>query len=240
MNEETRKKKKRPSLTTLYEGTMKEITSNENRYIEFLNFASRVHKYSFDEQLLLYAQKQDVHMVATFDIWKKLGRFVKRGSTAALLFDYTTQQRKYVFDISETGGEPLQVFDWQLLDNDKNDLLRYWNTYEKQSGTLVNWEDGIHAKIASYQKPIGDQIHPFFVKDIEVVAAYIIYQRTNTLIPEDLLLDVQSVLQIGKRDNTLLEIQHFANLTAKEFLQDVERILNNELKKERVLYHDRI
>ncbi|WOS34154.1 ArdC-like ssDNA-binding domain-containing protein (plasmid) [Listeria monocytogenes] len=210
---------------------MKEITSNENRYIEFLNFASRVHKYSFDEQLLLYAQKQDVHMVATFDIWKKLGRFVKRGSTAALLFDYTTQQRKYVFDISETGGEPLQVFDWQLLDNDKNDLLRYWNTYEKQSGTLVNWEDGIHAKIASYQKPIGDQIHPFFVKDIEVVAAYIIYQRTNTLIPEDLLLDVQSVLQIGKRDNTLLEIQHFANLTAKEFLQDVERILNNELKK---------
>ncbi|EAD4808985.1 class I SAM-dependent methyltransferase, partial [Listeria monocytogenes] len=115
MNEETRKKKKRPSLTTLYEGTMKEITSNENRYIEFLNFASRVHKYSFDEQLLLYAQKQDVHMVATFDIWKKLGRFVKRGSTAALLFDYTTQQRKYVFDISETGGEPLQVFDWQLL-----------------------------------------------------------------------------------------------------------------------------
>ncbi|WP_157671087.1 ArdC-like ssDNA-binding domain-containing protein [Listeria monocytogenes] len=92
MNEETRKKKKRPSLTTLYEGTMKEITSNENRYIEFLNFASRVHKYSFDEQLLLYAQKQDVHMVATFDIWKKLGRFVKRGSTAALLFDYTTQQ----------------------------------------------------------------------------------------------------------------------------------------------------
>ncbi|RTQ73468.1 class I SAM-dependent methyltransferase, partial [Listeria monocytogenes] len=105
MNEETRKKKKRPSLTTLHEGTMKEITSNENRYIEFLNFASRVHKYSFDEQLLLYAQKQDVHMVATFDIWKKLGRFVKRGSTAALLFDYTTQQRKYVFDISETGGE---------------------------------------------------------------------------------------------------------------------------------------
>ncbi|HAA8701610.1 TPA_asm: hypothetical protein GHN05_15330 [Listeria monocytogenes] len=47
MNEDTRKKKKRPSLTTLYEGTMKEITSNENRYIEFLNFASRVHKYIF-------------------------------------------------------------------------------------------------------------------------------------------------------------------------------------------------
>lgn len=76
MNEDTRKKKKRPSLTTLYEGTMKEITSNENRYIEFLNFASRVHKYSFDEQLLLYAQKQDVHMVATFGVPSAYGKFV--------------------------------------------------------------------------------------------------------------------------------------------------------------------
>ena len=56
--------------------TARDITSNADRYTDFLITAANNYKYSFKEQLLIHAQKPDATACAEIDTWNKLGRWV--------------------------------------------------------------------------------------------------------------------------------------------------------------------
>ena len=95
-------------ITQLYERTVAELADTE-RWQRFLATACRNYKLSFDEQVLLFAQRPDATAVLPIEGehgWnKRFGRWVNRGATGIAMFDkeHTGRSRlKYYFDISDT------------------------------------------------------------------------------------------------------------------------------------------
>ena len=82
------------------------IVSNAERYTAFLATAANNYKYSFQEQLLIHAQKPDATACAEIEVWNKLGRWVNKGTKGiALLVDRDLPYRlRHVFDISDTNS----------------------------------------------------------------------------------------------------------------------------------------
>lgn len=95
------------------------ITSNTERFMAFLHTAANNYKYSFQEQLLIHAQKPDATACAEIEVWNKLGRWVNKGTKGiALLVDRDTPYKlRYVFDVSNTNSrENRRVNLWQMKD----------------------------------------------------------------------------------------------------------------------------
>ena len=84
----------------------RDITSNADRYTDFLVTAANNYKYTFKEQLLIYAQKPDATACAEIEIWNKFGRWVNKGTKGiALLVDRDVPYKlRHVFDISDTNS----------------------------------------------------------------------------------------------------------------------------------------
>ena len=92
-------------ITELYTRTQKSVTAPQE-WQRFLTTACRNFRLSFDEQLLLYAQRPDATAVLEIDKWnREFGRWVNRGATGIAVFDGDTTGRarlKYYFDVSDT------------------------------------------------------------------------------------------------------------------------------------------
>ena len=97
--------KKYELITELYERTRQGVTEPA-QWQRFLNTACRNYRLSFDEQLLLFAQRPDATAVLEIEKWnRQFGRWVNRGATGIAVFntDATSKTRlKYYFDISDT------------------------------------------------------------------------------------------------------------------------------------------
>ena len=86
--------------------TLTGLTSSWQEWVKFLNTASRVYKYPFMDQLMIYAQRPDATACAEYRVWKnQLNRYVRYGSTGIALLDESGNKPRlrYVFDISDTG-----------------------------------------------------------------------------------------------------------------------------------------
>ena len=84
-----------------------QLTKSWQEWILFLNTASRLYKYPFHDQLMIYAQRPDATACAEYDLWnEKMGRYVRRGSKGIALIDDSGDQLRlrYVFDVSDTGA----------------------------------------------------------------------------------------------------------------------------------------
>ena len=72
--------KKFEFISSLAEQTAKEVVKNEESWKKYLNTASRLYKYSFSDQLLIYAQRPDATACASIEIWnEKMHCWVNRG-----------------------------------------------------------------------------------------------------------------------------------------------------------------
>ena len=94
------------SYAELAEKTLRHITENTDNWTAFLSSCANLYKYPFADQLMIYAQRPDATACADFDTWnKRMGRYVKRGSTGIALIDDNGDRPRlrYVFDISDTG-----------------------------------------------------------------------------------------------------------------------------------------
>lgn len=94
----------------------------------YLSAMGRFHDYSFGNIMLIVSQKPDATQVAGFHAWRKLGRFVKKGEKGIVIVAPMLIKAKgraadaeeekkilrfkavYVFDLSQTDGEPLPEF----------------------------------------------------------------------------------------------------------------------------------
>ena len=91
----------------LAEKTAKQLIDSAENWTSFLTTAARLYKYPYHEQLMIYAQRPDATACADFETWnKRMGRYVKRGSTGIALIDDSGSYPKlrYVFDVSDTGA----------------------------------------------------------------------------------------------------------------------------------------
>ena len=115
-----------PSKTEEYLALAQRTANGLTRYLEhwtdYLTTASRLYKYSFADQLMIYAQRPDATACASFDIWNnRMNRYVRRGSKGIALLDQSSSVPRlhYVFDVSDTGvrrnSRDPEV--WQLNDD---------------------------------------------------------------------------------------------------------------------------
>ena len=90
----------------LAQQTAKELTRYWENWSDYLTTASRLYKYSFADQLMIYAQRPDATACADFDIWNnRMNRYVRRGAKGIALLDESSgfPRLHYVFDVSDTG-----------------------------------------------------------------------------------------------------------------------------------------
>ena len=99
-----------PNKTEEYLALAQRTANGLTRYWEswtdYLTTASRLYKYPFADQLMIYAQRPDATACADFDIWNnRMNRYVRRGAKGIALLDESSgfPRLHYVFDVSDTG-----------------------------------------------------------------------------------------------------------------------------------------
>ena len=99
-----------PNKTEEYLALAQRTANGLTRYWEswtdYLTTASRLYKYPFADQLMIYAQRPDATACADYDIWNnRMNRYVRRGSKGIALLDESSgfPRLHYVFDVSDTG-----------------------------------------------------------------------------------------------------------------------------------------
>ena len=121
------------------------VSSSPGDWMDYMDTASRLYRYSFSDQLLIHAQRPDATACASLELWnEKMLRWVNRGARGIALFDETWQNTKlrYVFDISDThmvaGGRSPYL--WQMQEHQREEILTHleevYGLEEKDTATL--------------------------------------------------------------------------------------------------------
>jgi hypothetical protein len=130
-------------ISELSEQTAKEITNGPKKWTSFLTEAARLYKYSFDDQLLIYAQRPDATACATVNIWNsRMHRWVNKGSKGIALIDHNRSGLKYVFDMADThpGRDARDLQPWQMREEYTAPVLQ---SLEKTYGALDEPDGGL-------------------------------------------------------------------------------------------------
>ena len=117
--------------------TLKEITQSGENWVNFLKTASNNYKYSFNEQVLIYAQKPNATACADIETWNnRLKRWVNKGAKGIALISIEDGRSilRHVFDISDThSGINRNLKLWEVKPSYENGLIE---TLENSFGNL--------------------------------------------------------------------------------------------------------
>ena len=157
-------------VSSLAEETAKEVVRNGERWKRYLTTASRLYKYPFWEQLLIYAQRPSATACASMDIWnKRMFCWVNRGAKGiALIDDSSYAGLKYVFDISDVhkakniGRFP---YLWEMREIQETAVLKH---LERNYGTMENG-----TSFPEYIRELVWSIAEERVAELEVSIAYV-------------------------------------------------------------------
>ena len=136
-----------PSKTEEYLALAQRTANGLTRYWEswtdYLTTASRLYKYPFADQLMIYAQRPDATACADYDVWNsRMNRYVRRGAKGIALLDESSgfPRLHYVFDVSDTGvrrnSRDPEV--WQYNDDLKQPVSEMLNKTYGISGERVS------------------------------------------------------------------------------------------------------
>ena len=158
-----------PSKTEEYLALAQRTANGLTRYWEswtdYLTTASRLYKYPFADQLMIYAQRPDATACAEFDIWRnRMNRYVRRGSKGIALLDESSgfPRLHYVFDVSDTGvrrnSRDPEV--WQYNDDLKQSVSEMLSKTYGISGERVSQQlaDVAGKLVADYWDNNGEDI----------------------------------------------------------------------------------
>ena len=150
--------------------TLKEITQSGENWTNFLNTASNNYKYSFDEQVLIYAQKPNATACADIETWNnRLKRWVNKGAKGIALISIENGRSvlKHVFDISDThSGINRNLKLWEVIPSYENGLIE---TLENSFGNLEIKNNLAEAIYSSSINLVEDNYQDYLVDLREVV-----------------------------------------------------------------------
>ena len=157
-------------ITELAASTAREITSSPGKYVEFLTTAANNFKYSFQDQLLIYAQKPDATACAEIAFWNKHGRYVNKGTRGiALLADTDGRYKlRYVFDASDTNsrvGHTVPV--WKMQPQYENVIVE---ALENSFGVITDKRDLAIALLETASLVVEDAFDGYFADMLSMKA----------------------------------------------------------------------
>lgn len=154
------------ALTELYQETQRSVTAPD-QWRAFLASACRNYRLSFDEQLLVYAQRPDATAVLEIERWnRQFGRWVNRGANGIAVFDgeHNGKPRlKYYFDISDTHEArfPRPVPLWTVREEYAPDIIE---TLENSFGELEHKEDLGEALLSAAKNAVEDNMPDYLAE----------------------------------------------------------------------------
>ena len=127
------------------------VSGSPRDWMDYMDTASRLYRYSFSDQLLIHAQRPDATACASLELWnEKMLRWVNRGARGIALFDETWQNTKlrYVFDISDThmvaGGRSPYL--WQMQEHQREEILTHLaEVYALEEKDIATLQDALMA-----------------------------------------------------------------------------------------------
>ena len=178
------------ALTELYQETQRKVTAPAE-WQQFLTSACRNYRLSFDEQLLVYAQRPDATAVLESERWnKRFGRWVNRGANGIAVFDgeHSGKQRlKYYFDVSDThaGRFTRPVPLWTVRPEYAPDIIE---AMENSFGELEQKDDLGAALLSAAKNAVEDNIHDYlselshltkgsFLEELDEYNVEVMYRR---------------------------------------------------------------
>ena len=119
----------------LYDAAIDEVTASGQAWKSICRLTGQLYRYEFDNILMVYKQRPRATLIADFDTWKKVGRYVRRGSKGIAIFPSRALKpdMRYVFDISDTGGRESRLT-WEL---DRNTVKAYAAWLREKEGDAM-------------------------------------------------------------------------------------------------------
>ncbi len=134
------------SLADLYRASVQEYTKSPAEWKGLLSCVARFYKRSFDNAVLIYAQKPDATQLGTFDEWhdKRVGRSINRGAKSIAVIDMVNPNAsiKYLFDFMDTNGSVqsyrnLQKYLWELEEQYRPSvIMRFHEKYNTPTRSM--------------------------------------------------------------------------------------------------------
>ncbi len=150
--------------------TLKEITKSGENWTKFLKTASNNYKYSFNEQVLIYAQKPNATACADIETWNnRLKRWVNKGAKGIALISIENgrTELKHVFDISDTHSSINRNLKlWEVIPSYENGLIE---TLENNFGNLEIKDNLAEAIYSSSLNVVEDNYQDYLVDLREVI-----------------------------------------------------------------------
>ena len=236
--------------------TATHLTDSWQRWTAFLTTASRLYKYPFHEQLMIFAQRPDATACAEYDLWNDtMRRYVRRGSKGIALVDNSREKPRlrYVFDISDTGlrKNSRHPFLWELRPEHEAAVAqalteRFGAPLENNLAEQLEREGIPHFSLRPCKESILDDFHAL-IGDIResmlqnsLVACCIIEipEASRTLENEELLESALDVFGRSQNCNILARKnrEHFevitSNMEARKITDEYKTcMLSSELNQ---------
>lgn len=252
--------KKYENYEQLFTNTIGGLTENSEKWLGFLETASRMYKYSFEDQLLIYAQRPETRACADYSFWtavNRMNRQLRQGCTEIALLDQEKRKLHYVYAMEDT--EPKtngksrnpEHYIWQLAPDNRdviNDMLCRQgginsNNIEK---TIISMTSSMtKLKMAEYISEFDNIYHGLGIKspklELETVvaeiaaasAAYMTAKRTGTDVSNYLNMDCFSNLNLIDNPELTAFLGRVTTDTAGAVLKLIERNVNEHKIQER-------
>lgn len=252
--------KKYENYEQLFSSTISDLTENSEKWLSFLETASRMYKYSFEDQLLIYAQRPETRACADYSFWtavNRMNRQLRQGCTEIALLDQEKRKLHYVYAMEDT--EPKtngksrnpEHYIWQLAPDNRdviNDMLCRQgginsNNIEK---TIISMTSSMtKLKMAEYISEFDNIYHGLGIKspklELETVvaeiaaasAAYMTAKRTGTDVSNYLNMDCFSNLNLIDNPELTAFLGRVTTDTAGAVLKLIERNVNEHKIQER-------
>ncbi len=114
-------------VTAVFNDEVNKATESQQNWTSFLRTAANNFKYSFPDQILIYAQKPEATACAEISFWnEKFHRWVNRGATGIALLNFTGNNPKlrYVFDVSDTNSrQNIDIPSWQVEERYEAEII---------------------------------------------------------------------------------------------------------------------
>ena len=226
-------KEKINEAKVIYDIEISAILKDKNRWKKFLDFSSGFYKYTFMENLLMFAQKPNVTMCATLEQWNSVGRWVNRGAKALKIINNQDDEiyLKYVFDVKDTHGDAKVLFrKWESNEDQVVHILKNYFKYEECNSlndiimryVYENFDTNKIVKGLSDDEL--DALNSDFLENIIKYTTYSVAKRCNVKVDEEEIFE-----NFSKIENPL-QLQLIGTIQSS-FTNDVLRVVEYKIRQ---------
>lgn len=226
-------KEKINEAKVIYDIEISAILKDKNRWKKFLDFSSGFYKYTFMENLLMFAQKPNVTMCATLEQWNSVGRWVNRGAKALKIINNQDDEiyLKYVFDVKDTHGDAKVLFrKWESNEDQVVHILKNYFKYEECNSlndiimryVYENFDTNKIVKGLSDDEL--DVLNSDFLENIIKYTTYSVAKRCNVKVDEEEIFENFSNIE------NPLQLQLIGTIQSS-FTNDVLRIVEYKIRQ---------